>query len=74
MLAVFDALGEVDLLGVGQQRRLGDLAQVEPDRVIDEVGIETLEDIEVSLEIDFGFDLPGELGLDLFGISTSRRR
>ena len=53
---------------MGQQRSFGDLAQVEADRIIDEVGIESLKDIQISLEIVFRLlHLAGHLGLDFFG-------
>lgn len=67
LLAALDALGEVDLLGMGQERGLGDFAQIEPNGIVDEIGVQALEDIEVSFEVDLGFDLPGELRLDLLG-------
>ena len=67
-IAGLDALGEVDLLGVGQQRRLGDLPQVEAHRVVDEVGVEPLEDVEVPLEVRLRLlDGVGHLGLDFLG-------
>jgi hypothetical protein len=51
-------------------RRFSDLAQVEPYRVVDEVGIKPLKNVEITLEIDFGFFLElRELGRDLIGYS-----
>ncbi len=67
MIAIFDPLGEIDLLRVGQQRSLGDLAEVEADRVVDEIGIESLKHIEIPFEIELRLlRVAGHLGLNFF--------
>ena len=63
-VAVLHPLGEVDFLVVGQQRGFGNFAQVEPHRIVDEVGIEALKNIEIAFEIGFRLDLVGHLGRD----------
>jgi len=52
---------------MSQQRRLGNLSEIEPHRVIDKIRVQSLQDVEISLEIDLGLDLPRKLRLDLFG-------
>ncbi len=66
-ITALDALGEIDLLVMGQQRRFGDLTQVEANRVVDEVGIEALKHIQVTFEIRLGLHLVRHLRGDLFG-------
>jgi hypothetical protein len=56
---------------VGQQRGLGDFAQVEPDRIVDEVGVQPLKDIKVTLKVDFWFYRVRHLRLYLFGELSS---
>ena len=52
---------------MGQQRCFGDLTQVEADGIIDEVGIEPLQHVEIALHVWLGLDLVGHLRLDFFG-------
>src|SRR5215212_5085940 len=66
-IAHFDALGKIDLLRVRQQRGLGDLQKVETDGIVYEVRIESLQDVEIPLDIGLRLDLVGHLRLDLFG-------
>ena len=65
-VAILDPLGQLDFLDVSQEWGLSDFPQVKADWVVDEIGIEALQHIQIPFEIRFRLQLVRHLGLDLF--------
>jgi len=62
---LLDRLGKLDLELVREQRSLGNFTEIQPHRVVNEVGVETLQHVQIPFEVCLRFlDDIGQLCLD----------